>query len=188
MKTYSKKEIAHELLVIKQAKKDPRHFAFLYERYYKSIFLFVHRRSGNNDVAGDITSQVFLKALNNIHKYKFKGVPFVAWLFRIASNEINMYFRKNAGSRTVSLEDAGIHRITAEVSDEDEDNKLELLLTAIEKLTDDEITLLELRYFELRSVKEVAYILNQSESNIKVKSHRIIKKIKSLVQSNSDND
>lgn len=182
MKNLTKHELQEELFFIEKAKSNPRHFSWIYEKYYERIFAFVYRRCNNYDTAGDITSQVFLKALHNLHRYVFKGVPFVAWLFRVASNEVNMYFRENKNNRTISIEDAGMHMLSEEVDEKVDIQYLtELLVEAIEELADKEVTLLELRYFEGRSVKEVAYILNESESNVKVKSHRIIKKLKKLM-------
>lgn len=183
MKSLTKQEIEEELILIEQAKKNPRHFSHLYERYHEQVFVFVYRRCGDYDVAGDLSSQVFLKAIHNLEKYVFRGVPFIAWLLRVASNEVNMYFRKNKNKRTISIEDAGIHKLSVEVEEQSDIQYLtELLVEKIDELKDSEVTLLELRYFERRSVKEVAYILNESESNIKVKSHRVIKKLKKLMQ------
>ena len=182
MKNLTKHELQEELFFIEKAKLNPRHFSWLYEKYFERIFAFVYRRCNNYDTAGDITSQVFLKALQNLHRYVFKGVPFVAWLFRIASNEVNMYFRENKNNRTISIEDAGVYKLSEEVDENIDIQYLtELLIQSFDDLEDSEVTLLELRYFEERSVKEVAYILNESESNVKVKSHRIIKKLKKLM-------
>lgn len=70
------KDIQLEFQQVNAAKEDPRRFNVLYEKYFKSIYIFVYRRIGNEEQAADITSLVFLKALMNIKKYEFKGVPF----------------------------------------------------------------------------------------------------------------
>src|ERR1035437_7125274 len=119
------------------AKLNPARFDVLYDNYYKSIFIFVHRRTGDEEVSADITSQVFLKALLNIKKYEFKGVPFSAWLFRIAFNEINMYFRKNNSVRVVSLERSSIAQIVTEVQEEDTTQAQQRMMTAIKQLDSD---------------------------------------------------
>jgi RNA polymerase sigma-70 factor, ECF subfamily len=80
---------------IKRSQTDPEAFKPLYEKYFKKIFLFVLRRVGEKEIARDITQQVFLKALNSIRKFQLRGLPFSAWLFRIAINECNDYFRKS---------------------------------------------------------------------------------------------
>ena len=69
-------DIQLELQQIEAAKLNPARFDVLYEKYYKPIFVFVYRRTENEDLCADITSMVFLKALVNIKKYQFKGVPF----------------------------------------------------------------------------------------------------------------
>src|SRR4051812_22341421 len=96
-------ELKNELLEIEAAKADPDKFGLLYDRYFKNIFVFVFRRTDNEELSADLTQHVFMKAMMNIKKYEFKGVPFSAWLFRIASNEVNMYFRKTNKERVVSL-------------------------------------------------------------------------------------
>ena len=77
-----------EYEVVLQAKSDPEKFRSLYDTYYEPIFRFVYQRLENKDLAFDTTSQVFLKALTNLHKYEFKGVPFASWLYRIARSEV----------------------------------------------------------------------------------------------------
>lgn len=181
LREYSQKEIAEELIILEKAKTNPRHFAWLYEKHYKQVFLFIYRRTANHDLTGDLCSQVFLKALNNLHKYEYRGLPFIAWLLRVSSNEVNMHFRKHKNDRTVSLEDAGLYRLSEEIETSDRHLKSDAIINCLDELKEDEITLLELRYFENHSVREVAYILNESESNIKVKTHRIIKKLKLIV-------
>jgi RNA polymerase sigma-70 factor (ECF subfamily) len=179
----TKEDIALELEIIEKAKADPNRFTPLYNKYYKQIFLFVYRRSDDEDIAADITSQVFLKAILHLPKYEFKGVPFSAWLYRIASNEINQFFRSSRASRAISMEDAGIERLQEELSDDDSDNKEkeQLLLESMNHLTKEEIQYLELRFFEDRSFKEVGYILKITENNAKVKTYRILDKIKKII-------
>ena len=68
---------------IEAAKRDATNFGPIYNKYYKQIFGYIYQRMEDKDVAFDVTSQVFLKALTNLHKYEFKGVPFASWLYRI---------------------------------------------------------------------------------------------------------
>ncbi len=83
-----------EAIDIRRSQTDPEAFKPLYEKYFKKIFLFVLRRVNEKEIARDITQQIFLKALNSIRKFQLRGLPFSAWLFRIAINECNDYFRK----------------------------------------------------------------------------------------------
>ena len=188
LREYSKQEIAEELMILEKAKNNPRHFSWLYEKHYKQVFLFIYRRTTNHDLTGDLCSQVFLKAMNNLHKYQFRGLPFITWLLRVASNEVNMHFRKNKNNRSISLEDAGLFRLSEEVENSDRHLLCDAIIDCLEHLREDEVELIELRYFENHSVKEVAYILNESESNIKVKTHRTVKKLKLIIGERFNNE
>ena len=172
-------QIQEELKEIEKAQGNPRAFSVLYDRYYRDIYVFIFRRLESEAHCEDIVSQVFFKAMTNIHKYKFKGVPFSAWLFRIASNELNQYFRKSNKTRHVSIEEEGVHKL----SEESDDLSLDpyLLSNILNKLDPKEVELLELRYFEALSIKETAYILGITESNVKVKVFRLLNKIKKKV-------
>jgi RNA polymerase sigma-70 factor (ECF subfamily) len=170
-----------EMQQVEAAKINPARFDVLYDNYYKSIFIFIHRRIGDEEVTADITSQVFLKALINIKKYEFKGVPFSAWLFRIAFNEINMYFRKSNASRVVSLERNNINQIIQEVQEEDTTQAQQRMMTALKQLDANDIQLIEMRFFEKRSFAEIGEIMGVTENNAKVKVYRILDRLKKIL-------
>lgn len=173
--------ILQELQEIELAKHNPEKFAVLYERYFKSIFLFVFKRTNDEDISADITSQVFLKALINISKYQFKGVPFSAWLYRIAFNEINLYFRNNKSSRFVNIDENGILNILVEVKENDSTELQHKIMNAVKKLNLKELQLIELRFFEKHSFAEVGIIVGTTENNAKVKVYRILDKLKKMM-------
>ena len=83
--------------VLTLSRTDPEAFKSIYTKYFKKIFLFVLHRIGEKQISADITQQVFLKALMGLSKFQFKGLPFSAWLYRIAINECNDFFRKTIG-------------------------------------------------------------------------------------------
>lgn len=174
-------DIQQELQQIEAAKLSPARFDVLYEKYYKSIFVFIYRRTENEELCADITSLVFLKALVNIKKYQFKGVPFSAWLFRIAFNEINMYFRKNKAERIVSLDKTNLHQIVQEIVLEDNSEAEQKMMSALKKLDTHDIQLIEFRFFEKRSFAEIGGIIGITENNAKVKVYRIIDKLRKLM-------
>ncbi|OFY87221.1 MAG: hypothetical protein A3F72_17120 [Bacteroidetes bacterium RIFCSPLOWO2_12_FULL_35_15] len=176
-------DIQLELQQIEAAKLNPARFDVLYEKYYKPIFVFVYRRTENEDLCADITSMVFLKALVNIKKYQFKGVPFSAWLFRIAFNEINMYFRKNKAERIVRLDRTNLHQIVQEVELESNSEAEQKMMLALKKLDNDDIQLIEFRFFEKRSFAEIGGIIGITENNAKVKVYRILDKLRTLMNS-----
>src|SRR5688572_30356328 len=81
--------LSDEEIEIREAKADPALFRPLYDRYYERIFKFLYQRLDEKEDAFDLCSQVFLKALTNLGKYRSVGVPFSSWLYRIARNELN---------------------------------------------------------------------------------------------------
>lgn len=178
-------QLTIELQHIEAAKTNPARFQVLYETYYKSIFVFIHRRTGNEELTADLTSQVFLKAMINIKKYVYKGVPFSAWLFRIAFNEVNMHFRKNVNDRVVSLEQSGLSQMIQETEEENSLLAQQQMLVALKQLAMEDVQLIELRFFEKRSFAEVAEIVGITESNAKVRVYRILDKLKKMLQQKS---
>ena len=87
---------------IQAAQRDPAQFRPLYTRYFDPIFRYVFRRTADENVTADLCSQVFLRAMQKLHEYEYRGVPFSAWLYRIAGNEIAQYYRSVQRSRVVS--------------------------------------------------------------------------------------
>ena len=183
-KVKSKKELLAELAVITAAQKDPRKFGLLYTRYHHDIFLFVFKRIGEENTTVDVVSQVFLKALQAISKYTYQGVPFSSWLYRIALNEVNLHYRKSKKNRVVSIDDEKFNTLA---NDADEPSQFIDMLNSgtlvkiMDQLDEHEILLLELRYFEGRPFREVAEITGLTETNTKVKVHRLLKKMKNLI-------
>jgi RNA polymerase sigma-70 factor (ECF subfamily) len=165
--------------LILQAQADPRAFGPLYEKYYKRIFLFVLRRVGEKDYAADLTQQVFVKALDNLRKFKFRGLPFSSWLFRVAINECHESFRKSKRIRVVTLEDVSLENLHEELvasnSREDLERKIPFML---QRLKSFELTLIELRFFEHRSFREIGELTNTTELLAKVRTYRTLDKLK----------
>jgi len=176
-----KDELRDEELLIQKSQADPEAFRPLYEKYFKRIFLFVHHRVGDKAMTADLTSQVFLKALINIKKFSFRGLPFSAWLFRIALNECNDFFRKNKRYRLVTMEEGMVEHLYEELTSETRLEDLrQRLPTILQKLSVDELQIIELRFFEQRPFKEVGDILGISETYAKVRVYRILEKMKKL--------
>ena len=178
----TEKDLNLELEQIKAAAKNPKHFDVLYEKYFKSIYVFIYRRTDDEELAADITSQVFLRALINIKKYKFRGLPFSSWLFRIAFNEVNMFYRKESINRIVSIEKVGMNQIVEETDEQKNEESLQKVTNALSHLKTNEVEIIELRYFEKRSFAEVGEIICITENNAKVKVYRIIDKLKKLMK------
>lgn len=166
------------------SKLDPKDFAFIYKKYFLSIYKYVLVRVENKDLADEIVSKVFSKALSKINQYKSKGLPFSAWLYRIAYNEMNDMFRKKKSNKIVQipLEQISNHEEKFDDNDaEEREIQLKLLLNGIDQLKPHEIELLEMRYFERRAFKEIGDLLNLTEANAKVKTHRVLNKLRKLI-------
>jgi len=177
----TEEDLRTELAIVEAAKNDPAKFGALYEKYYRQVYVFVFRRTGNEEQAGDIVSNTFLKAMLSLQKYVFRGVPFSAWLFRIASNEVNMFFRKTNRERVVSLDKSDLGKMIAESGETDSDENQKLLLKALGTLSVEDMHLIELRFFEKRAFIEVGEILGITENNAKVRTYRILDKLKILL-------
>lgn len=178
-----RRDLQEELTIINQAKNNPEVFGILYETYYKEIFIYINKRVDNLSVASDLVSQVFLKALTHLPNYQFKGFPFSSWLYKIATNQVNQFFRNSKNKRVISIEDFYVNKIFSELEDENERTQKEqtpLLIKLLNQLNEQELQILELRFFEEKAFKEVAYILDITENNAKVKTYRIIEKLKKI--------
>jgi len=178
----SKREICEEMVLIDESKNDPSKFEPLYNKYFEPIYRFVAQRLDDSSIADDITSQVFYKALLNIQKYKHKGVPFSAWLYRIASNELNGFFRKNSVHRTVNIDSSNVNQLLEEIESDDKEMLFVALDKAIQGLKEKQLMLLEMRFFEKRSFKEIGLILGITENNAKVRLYRVLDKVKKYMK------
>ena len=174
-----------EQTIIEAAKQNPENFGPLYDKYYKQIFGYVYQRMDCKDTAFDLTAQVFLKALTNIEKYEYKGVPFASWLYRIAHSEVMQLFRNQKHLRTINADISDLRHICEEAEEEYMEQYKGILMNVIKNLPEDELQLIELRFFEKRAFKEIAEILNLTETNAKVKLYRILERVKKTLTKTS---
>jgi RNA polymerase sigma-70 factor (ECF subfamily) len=169
-----------ELDLIKKAQKNPEQFGPLYKKYHEQIFRYIYQRMDDIDLAHDITAQVFMKAILHISTYEYRGVPFSSWLYRIAKSELYQSFRDKKTERTINIDTINVAVIIDEIeSDETEENKKHLLNT-LSLLKEKDVQLIELRFFEKRSFKEMGEMLELTENNAKVKTFRALEKLKTL--------
>lgn len=170
-----------EVAEIDAARKDPQKFAVLYERYYEPIFRFVYQRLDNKQQAFDTTAQVFLKAMLNLKTYRPMGLPFSSWLYRIARNELTDLFNKNNKTRTVNADTVGLGTMIEEIAEDPLEDYKGKLPTALNRLDEDELQLVEMRYFEKRPFAEIGQILDITENNAKVRLYRTLDKLKRII-------
>jgi len=171
--------------LVERAKKDPEAFAKLYDKYYSQIFGYILKRVANLDIAQDVCSETFLKALKNLWKFRWKNISLSFWLYRIANNEIVNFFRKRK-HKLVSLEKTPepIDGSNPEIELIEAEDKLKMhrdFLEIQEKISELEIKYQEvitLRFFEKKKIQEIAEILGKKEGTIKSLLHRGLKKLK----------
>lgn len=173
--------IGNEKQQIEESKTNPQCFEPLYVKYYELILKFVYKRVESFDDTKEIVAIVFTKALTNIIKYKDQGFPFSSWLYRIAINEINQFYRDTKKMRAISIDEKGIQNLVAE-TDTEKREMMSHLKAALNYLSEDEYMIIELRYFEERPFSEVGEILGITENNAKVKTYRIIEKLKEVFE------
>ncbi len=175
----SPEEMLSEQQEIEAAKADPAKFEVLYNRYYEPILQFVYKRVEGKEAAFDITSQVFLNAMLKLAQFKFMGTPFSSWLYRIALNEINMMYRKDKVQRSIKVEEHELKNVIQEINpDEDIDAQYNRVAEVLSDFEEEDIQLVELRFFEKRAFKEIGDIMNMTENNAKVKLYRLLDKLK----------
>jgi RNA polymerase sigma-70 factor (ECF subfamily) len=176
-----KEELKQEVRIIEAAQKDARLFAPLYDKYYTQIFRFIYKRVSDRDLSADLTSQTFLKAMVNIGKYKFQGFPFSSWLYRIASNEVNMHYRSAKKVVQVSIRESDVNELIDEIDEETDQHKKRLLIEVLNELPLEDTHLIELRFFEKYSFREIGQMTGITEGNAKIKTYRVVEKLKKLV-------
>lgn len=168
--------ITEENAVARASQGDADAFSFLYERNVTRIYNYIYYRIGSEADAEDLTARVFFRAFGHINTYVEKGVPFSAWLYRIAHNLIANYHRDSHRRKEVPLEDQpeiphhADHPENALVKSQD----VEQLLKGIRRLTPDRQQLLILKFVENYSNFEIAAIMGKSEGAIKSLYHRAL--------------
>ena len=163
--------------VLKSASDGDREaFGQLYERYVDRIFNYVYYRTGNLHDAEDLTARVFQRAMNHIHNYTDRGVPFSAWLYRIAHNLVANWHRDRSRRQEIPLNDIpvlpskGEHPETTLVHSEEQED----LLRLIRRLPPDRQHLLILKFLENLSNAEIGQIMGRSEGAVKSLYHRTL--------------
>ena len=165
-----------EKLLIEAAQKDPSRFAELYELHFDRVYAYVARRVRDRAETQDLTAHVFQQALANLGKFKWRGAPFAAWLYRIASNAIADHARRNMRESN-DLQSAT--ETTAAAVDLEEVERRARLFRAVDKLPDDQRRVIVLRFSEEKSIREIADELGRSEGAIKQLQFRGLENLRS---------
>jgi len=169
-------EFNEEEVLILASQGDRDSFGQLYERYIDRIFNYVYYRTGNTHDAEDLTARVFQRAMNHIHNYTDRGVPFSAWLYRIAHNLVANWHRDRSRRQEIPLNELPVlpsredRPETTLVRSQEQDSLLRLL----RKLPSERQTLLILKFVENMSNAEIGQIMGRSEGAVKSLYHRTL--------------
>ena len=169
-------EQAEDTDLVRWARDDADAFAELYQRYVKKIYNYIYYRTNNHHDAEDLTARVFYRAMAHISSYTDRGIPFSAWLYRIAHNLVANWHRDRGRRQIISLEDY----LGTDVTDDPPEHHVESneeqdeLLLAIKSLPEERQQLIVLKYVERLSNAEIGEIMDRTEGAVKSLYHRTL--------------
>ena len=160
-----------ERALIEAAQRDRGRFSELYEANFERVYAYVVRRVRDRDEAQDLTADVFHHALKSLPRFEWRGVPFAAWLFRIASNEIadrskNVAKRRAHENQNADVDSSADDRVGVAAGVEEAEQRGRLF-KLVERLPRDQSRVIAMRFAEDRSIREIATALGRSEGSVK---------------------
>jgi RNA polymerase sigma-70 factor, ECF subfamily len=170
--------------LVLQAKNDPTAFGVLYERYIDRVYAYIYHRVGNAQDTEDLTARTFYRALDKLHTYEDRGLPFSAWLFRIAHNLVANWHRDHSRRNFLSLDRLWFQSKEGDTPEEkvEEEERHEALWDAINELPDDRRKLLLYKFSSRLSNLEIGEMMNKSESAIKSLYFRTLATLRSELE------
>lgn len=171
--TASPRQREHERSLVEAAQSNPVAFGALYEQHVDAIYAYALHRVRDGAAAEDVVSETFHRALEHLDRYEWRGVPFSAWLYRIASNVIAARYRHETAApldEAGHVHDGGIGPEQSLLLNERKDE----LMRAVAALPPEQQQALILRYGQDLRNKEIAYIMGRSEGAVKQLLHRAV--------------
>lgn len=168
-------------LLVEAAKKDPSRFAELYELNFGRVYGYIARRVNDRDAAQDLTSDVFHKALANLHSFEWRGVPFAGWLLRIAANMI--VDRSKRGTREITGQEdlPDVPDLGARPKLE-ESEECARLFRLVDELPSDQRRVIGMRFAEEKSIREIAQALGRTEGAVKQLQFRALQNLRTRLE------
>jgi RNA polymerase sigma-70 factor (ECF subfamily) len=179
--------------LIEQCRTDPAAFGEVFDHWYKPVFGYVMRRTADYDLSKDIAAETFLKAFLKIGNFKWRGISLSAWLFRIATNELNQYYRNSKykpQSLQQLLEDPQMEKLLRHQADDEKEimenelrayNDYDLIRKNLLKLDVKYQEVIALRYFEQKTNGEISQILDKNEGTVKSLLSRGLEKLRNML-------
>jgi RNA polymerase sigma factor (sigma-70 family) len=186
----SKQEQVPEEKLLERIKNNPAVFSELFDLYYKPIFGYILRRTADFDDTADIASETFLKAFNNVPKFNHRGISIKVWLYRIATNEVNLHFRNQKKSKRLfennAMDEPELFQSYLQLDRQVLEKELLLhaqylsVVAQLKQLPVKYQNVIALRYFEGKDNREIAEILDLKEGTLKSLLSRGLEKLKNL--------
>lgn len=170
--------------LVKLAKEDKGAFGELYERYMPKMYNYIYYRTSNQHDAEDLTARVFFRAMSHIGGYVDKGLPFQAWLYRIAHNLVANWRRDQGRRKIIALDDYVTHSLKSQAPDRlaEERDEQEQLMEAVHRLPEDRQQLLLLKFIDQLSNAEIGEVMNRTEGAVKSLYHRTLLALRDELQ------
>jgi RNA polymerase sigma-70 factor (ECF subfamily) len=170
---------ADERLLIEAAQKNPARFAELYENNFERVYAYVVRRVGDRTETEDLTSEVFHHALANLQRFEWRGIPFAAWLYRIAANLISDRWQRSG--REVA-DEAQMELAQVSPAEIEEVERKATLFRLVDTLPAEQRRVVVLRFVEDKSIKEVAREIRKTEGAVKQLQFRAISSLRARME------
>lgn len=185
----SPETIASEVELLERARVfDEAALGEIYDRYEERIFAYIYRRIGDPTLAEDLTAQVFLKMLEAIRKEKAWNSSFSGWLYRIAHNLVIDQYRKRGRATYMSIDDAPdlVTKEEGPAQTAERQFDADNLRKAIDRLTEEQASVVSLRFLEGYSITEVATLLEKTEGAIKALQYRAVSNLRRLLEHDNE--
>jgi len=173
-------KLPDERMLIEAAQQDPARFAELYDQNFDRVYAYIARRVRDRDVTEELTAEVFQQALEHLPRFEWRGVPFAAWLLRMAANAVNDRWR------AVAREDELPNEDVAESGAERVIERQAMLAKLVDSLPEDQRLVIVRRFVDQRSIREIAKELHRSEGAVKQLQFRGLQSLKERVRKQHD--
>ncbi len=177
----AQKRESDERLLIEEAQRDPARFAELYEIHFERVYAYVVRRVRDRAETEDLTSEVFHHALANLHKYEWCGIPFAAWLYRIAGNLISDRWQR-LGREPLAEDAQQAELVQAAGGEFEEVERRATIFRLVDDLPSDQKKVVVLRFVERKSIREVAREICKTEGAVKQLQFRALSNLKARME------
>lgn len=174
-----------ERRLIEAAQSDPCRFAELYESNFHRVYAFVARRVGSREEAQDVTAEVFHQALRNIGRFQWRGVPFAAWLLRIAANALADRWQRAGKAVEIAVDDEEIENEGGH-TDAQEVERRAMLFQLVDRLPAGQRLVIQRRFVEQKSIREIAREMGRSEGAVKQLQFRALETLRSQIRSSHE--